>query len=139
MIAAAGQGSTWTPPSQLAPHTPPAPSLFPSPSVLKAHIPQMKRQILPSPPLLSIDAHQIIVKIRKIHKSGEVSSPSQGADGSQGWDPAAHPELKLPPGLAATGTNLQEHLLPRAAGEEGTGGGHVLHFKTCNSKSSQQM
>lgn len=66
------------------------------------------------------------------------AAPPQGADGSQDWDPAAHTELMLPPGLAATGTNLQEHLLPRAAGKEGTGG-HLLDHKTYKSKSSLQM
>lgn len=67
------------------------------------------------------------------------AAPPQGADGSQDWDPAAHTELMLPAGLAATGTDLQELLLPRAVGKVGTGGGHLVDHKTCKSKSSLQM
>lgn len=67
------------------------------------------------------------------------AAPPHGADGSQDWDPAVQTELMLPPGLAATGTNLQEHLLPRAVGEERTGAGHLLDFITYQSKSSLQM
>lgn len=66
------------------------------------------------------------------------AAPPQGTDGSQDWDPAAHTELMLPPGLAATGTNLQEHLPPWGVRKEGTGG-HPVDHKTYKSKSSLQM
>lgn len=68
-----------------------------------------------------------------------LAAPSQEGDGPQDWDPAAHTEVMLPPGLVATGTNPQEHPLPRAVGEERTGGHHLLDLKTYESKSSLQM
>ena len=47
--------------------------------------------------------------------------------------------LPLSLGLAGSRTNLQEHPLPGAAGEEGTGGGLLLDVKTYKGKSSPQM
>lgn len=82
---------------------------------------------------------KLLLKEKKTTNMVRSAAPPQGADGSQDWDPAAHTEMMLPPGLAATGTNLQEHQLPRAVGEEGTGGGHLLDFITYKSKSSLQM
>lgn len=54
---------------------------------------------------------------------------------------AAQTEALLPLslGLAGSRTNLREHPLPGAAGEEGTGGGHLLYVKTYKGKSSLQM
>lgn len=89
MTAAAGHGSTWNPPSQVAPHIP-CSLPFSQPKHSQSTLPHMKRQIPPAPPLLllSTDAHQIVVKIIKTHKLGEVSSPSRGADASS-W-PGCH-------------------------------------------------
>lgn len=77
MTAAAGQGSTWKPPSQLAPHNPCSLPFSQSKHSQSTRSPDEKANSSISPTLLlSVHAHQIIVKTRKNYKHGEVSSPS---------------------------------------------------------------
>lgn len=70
---------SWNPPSQLAPHTPCSLPFSQPKHCQSTRSPREKANSSISPPLLLlIDAHQIIVKIRKTYKCGEVSSPFPG-------------------------------------------------------------
>lgn len=65
------------PPSQVAPHSPC--SLPVSQPKHSQSTDDKANSSISLPLLLSIDAHQIVVKKRKTHKRGEVSSPSPGS------------------------------------------------------------
>lgn len=79
VTAAAGQGSVWNPSSQLAPHIPCSlPFSQPKHCQSTCSPDEKANSSISLPLLLLIGAHQIIVKIRKTHKRGEVSSPFPG-------------------------------------------------------------